>query len=181
MTEAPPPSTIDFALLFDENYQPLHRYLARRVGEHIADDLASETFLVAYRGRSGYDPSRAPVRSWLYGIATNLLRRHLRDEERGYRAHTLALARDVGGSTRHDSRTVERLDAEADARRLAAGLAALSAGDRDVLLLSSWAGLDHNEIAAALGIPAGTVRSRLHRARRLLREGADRDGEAQHG
>jgi RNA polymerase sigma-70 factor (ECF subfamily) len=49
-------------------------------------------------------------------------------------------------------------------------IAGLSVADRDVLLLTSWAGLDTNEIAEALGIPAGTVRSRLHRVRRQLRE-----------
>lgn len=63
------------------------------------------------------------------------------------------------------------MDAEAAVRGLARGLAALSPGDRDVLLLTSWAGLDHNEVAAALGIPAGTVRSRLHRVRTALRAG----------
>ena len=158
-----------FGRLFDEHAVPLHRYLARRVGADIAHDLVSETFLVALQQRHGYDPARAGVRSWLYGIATNLLRRHVRQEVRGLAAHTRASGLDHHDS--HDVRVAERVDAAAAARRLAAGLAALSPADRDVLLLASWAGLDQAEIAEALAIPPGTVRSRLHRVRRRLRAG----------
>jgi len=158
-----------FGRLFDEHAAPLHRYLARRVGVEVAHDLVSETFLVALRQRHGYDPARAGVRSWLYGIATNLLRRHVRQEVRGLAAHAR-----VGGPAPdhgHEARVSERVDAATAARRLAGGLAELSAADRDVLLLAAWAGLDTAEIAAALAIPAGTVRSRLHRVRRRLRAG----------
>jgi RNA polymerase sigma-70 factor (ECF subfamily) len=75
-----------FGRLFDEHAETLHGYLARRVGDQVADDLVSETFLVALQQRHGYDPARAGVRPWLYGIATNLLRRHARQEARGWRA-----------------------------------------------------------------------------------------------
>lgn len=158
-----------FGRLFDEHYRPLHRYLARRVGEHTADDLAAETFLVAYRERHRYDSAVGSARAWLYGIATNLLRHQLRGEVRGYRATALAAGRAVEPVDGLDAQVVHRVDAERAVRSLAAALALLAPGDRDVLLLSCWAGLDGTEIAVALGIPAGTVRSRLHRTRKWLR------------
>ncbi|PZG02888.1 RNA polymerase sigma factor [Micromonospora deserti] len=165
--DGPEPAKV-FGVLFDAYARPLHRYLARRVGQETANDLVSETFLVALRERYQYEPARATVRSWLYGIATNLLRRHVRQEVRGLHA----AARAVGTVERHDpgdqSRVVERVDAAVTARRLAGALAALFDGDRDVLLLASWAEMDSVEIAEALGIPVGTVRSRLHRVRRQL-------------
>lgn len=167
LLDGPHPAEI-FALLFDTHARPLQRYLARRAGSDAAHDLVSETFLVALNHRHRYDPARATARAWLYGIATNLLRNHLRSEIRGLRA----TARAVGGSgddPGHDAAVAGRVDAEAAVQRLAAGLAALPAADRDVLLLTSWGGLDSNEVAAALDIPVGTVRSRLHRVRRKLR------------
>lgn len=171
-----------FGRLFDEHYRPLHRYLARRVGEHTADDLAAETFLVAYRERRRYDPAAGTPRGWLYGIATNLLRHHHRHEVRGYRATAEAAGRSDAPVEGHDVQVAQRVDAQRSARQLAAALALLDPGDRDVLLLSCWAGLDGAEIAAALGIPPGTVRSRMHRTRKWLRAHAPAAAEEQgHG
>jgi RNA polymerase sigma-70 factor, ECF subfamily len=164
-----------FGRLFGEHAGGLHRYLARRVGTTIADDLVSETFLAALRGRHGYDPARAGVRPWLYGIASNLLRRHVRDELRELRA-TARLA-DPHVVEAPEGRIADRLDARTRVARLAGALARLSDGDREVLLLTSWAGLSPVEIAQALDIPAGTVRSRLHRVRRWLRANAAEQGE----
>jgi RNA polymerase sigma-70 factor (ECF subfamily) len=162
----PHPSRL-FGQLFDRHSRPLHRYLARRVGD-LADDLVGETFLIAYQTRTGYDPGRGTARSWLYGIATNLLRRHVRQEVRGLRAAARA-AGSASGAEDHGNRVADRVDASSLARLLAAALVELDEGDRDVLLLTSWAGLDSNEVAEALGIPVGTVRSRLHRVRQRLR------------
>ncbi len=158
-----------FGRIFDEHYAGIRRYLARRIGEHTADDLAAETFLVAYRDRHRYDPARGPVRPWLFGIATNLLRQHWRQEARGYHDNAREDTAREQATDSHDSQVARRVDAERDARLLAAALVRLAPGDRDVLLLSCWGGLDGNEIAAALDIPPGTVRSRLHRARNWLR------------
>ncbi|TDV57847.1 RNA polymerase sigma factor [Actinophytocola oryzae] len=156
-----------FAALFDRYAPVVHGYLSRRVGT-LADDLVSETFLLAFRGRTGYVPGRAPVRAWLYGIATNLVRRHARDEERRYRA--------FGRAAGHVESTTElgevagRVDAQALRGGLADALAALPREDLDVLLLWTYPQLSYAEIAAALGIPVGTVRSRLHRARGRVRD-----------
>lgn len=166
-----PSPAVEFGRLFDVYARPLHRYLSRRVGAENAHDLVSETFLVALNQRHAYDPRRGAVRSWLYGIATNLLRRQVRQEVRSLQA----FARTAGhaqGEEGHETRVADRLDAATMAARLAGALAALSEGDRDVLMLTSWAGFDSTEVADALDIPVGTVRSRLHRVRKWLRANA---------
>ncbi|HEX6354533.1 sigma-70 family RNA polymerase sigma factor [Actinophytocola sp.] len=169
-----PEPAVEFGRLFDVYAQPLHRYLARRVGTETADDLVSETFLVALNQRHTYDPHRGAVRSWLYGIATNLLRRQYRQELRALQATARSAGHAPGEEASHEARVADRLDAAAMAAQLAGALAELSEGDRDVLLLTSWAGFDSNEVADALNIPVGTVRSRLHRVRKWLRAHAPR-------
>ncbi|TDD60461.1 sigma-70 family RNA polymerase sigma factor [Kribbella antibiotica] len=159
----------EFARLFDLHAVPMHRYLARRVGAEQAHDLVSETFLAAFRQRETYDPALAAAKAWLYGIATNLARRHVRSEVRGLHATARAGRREDDNLAAHDGRVAEQVDAQKLARRIAPAIADLSDGDRDVLLLTSWAGLTTVEVADALGIPVGTVRSRLHRVRRQLR------------
>jgi len=156
-----------FATLFDRHASAVHRYLGRRVGE-LADDLMSETFLIAFRRRTAYRPERVEVRPWLIGIATNVVHGHVRTERRRYRALARAAARpEEHGTDPGDA--ADRLDAEALRGPLAGALAGLKAHDRDVLLLFAWGQLGYEEIAAVLGIPIGTVRSRLNRARRQTR------------
>ncbi len=155
-----------FAALFDRHATAVHRYLGRRVGE-LADDLLSETFLVAFRRRSAYRPEHLDVRPWLLGIATNLVHAHARTERRRYRAFARTGV-DPAASLASDD-VHARVDAEALRAPLAAALAGLKERDRDVLLLFAWEQLGYEEIAAALEIPVGTVRSRLNRARRQTR------------
>ncbi|AXH94513.1 RNA polymerase sigma factor [Micromonospora aurantiaca] len=154
-----------FAPLFDRHAVAVHRYLARRIGAP-ADDLLAETFLVAFRRRAAYRPD-VGVRPWLFGIATNLLRRHVRAEERRYRALARLATGEEPPKVIDDA--IDRLDAQALRRDLATALASLHRRDRDVLLLTAWADLSYEQIAAVLDVPVGTVRSRLHRARRLTR------------
>ncbi|MFI8234326.1 RNA polymerase sigma factor [Streptomyces sp. NPDC085900] len=163
-----------FARLYDRYAPDIHRYAARRLGDGAADDITSDTFLIAFRIRSRYDRTRPNARPWLYGIAGNLIGKQRRSEVRALKA----LAR-----TGHDPVTeswgaswVEDTDSRIAAQGpLAGALAALSAGDRHVLLLVAWAELTYQEVAEALDIPVGTVRSRLNRARRKVRTalGAD--------
>ena len=156
-----------FALLFDRHAAAVHRYLGRRVGE-LADDLLSETFLIAFRRRETYRAVHVEVRPWLIGIATNLVHGHVRAEQRRYRALARAAARpEPGPADPGDS--ADRLDAEALRGPLAAALAGLQPRDRDVLLLFAWGQLGYEEIAAVVDVPIGTVRSRLNRARRQTR------------
>ncbi|MCW2913498.1 MAG: sig49 [Actinomycetia bacterium] len=156
-----------FAEIFDRYYPEVHGYVARRLGPSLADDVTAETFLIAFDRRDRYDLARPLARPWLYGIASNLISRHHRAELRQYRA----LAR-VGPEQPVDGpaeRAVVRIDAQSTRGRLAAALAEIAPDDRDVLLLVAWAGLNGEEAAHSLGIPAGTVRSRLHRARTKVR------------
>lgn len=156
-----------FGELFDRHYAEINRYLARRVGHGIADEVAAETFVVAFRARQRYDPQRTDARPWLYGIATNLARRHWRTERRRLRAYARAGVDPVCDEGGEIDR---RLDAAAAGPELAAALASLRHREREVLLLFAWAELGYEEIALALGVPSGTVRSRLSRARSHVRE-----------
>jgi RNA polymerase sigma-70 factor, ECF subfamily len=76
-----------FAVIFDRHFRPIYRFLRARVGLRLAEDLASETFVVAFGRRHSYDSTREDARPWPYGIAVNLLREHRRAEERRPRAY----------------------------------------------------------------------------------------------
>jgi len=159
-----------FAVLFDRHAPHIYRYLARRAGGQVADDLAAETFLAAFAKRDRYDLSRPDARPWLYGIATNLVNQHRRDEARHYQyriTHAAAAEPEVPG---HAERVAADVTAQAMRALLAEALAMLPAGDRDVLLLIAWEQLTYQEVSMALGIPVGTVQSRLHRARAKVRQ-----------
>jgi RNA polymerase sigma-70 factor (ECF subfamily) len=163
-----------FAAIFDRYYAQIHGYAARRLGQSLADDVASETFLVAFAARSRYDVTRPDARPWLYGIASNLIARHHRAEQRRYRA--LARTGVDETSEGHADQVAVRVDAQACRVPLAAALTGLAQRDRDVLLLVAWAELTSEEAGQALGIPAGTARSRLHRARQRIRAALEPTG-----
>ncbi len=157
-----------FGAVFDRHYDFVHRYLARRVGSEVAEDLASETFTTAFRVRDRYDVGHADARPWLLGIATNLVRHHRRAEVRRLRAYGRVEV--AQAAVIEEARLVARADAAAAGPQIARALARIPDADRDALLLLAWADLTYGEIARALGIPIGTVRSRIHRARLRLRE-----------
>jgi RNA polymerase sigma-70 factor (ECF subfamily) len=152
-------NTTAFAALFDRHYRAIHRFLHGRIGPLAADDLASETFMIAFRRRKSYDLARADGRPWLFGIAVNLLRQHRRSEERQLRAY----ARAADDGEQSDS-LKESLDPT-----VAAALLDLNQDDRNLILLYAWAELSYEELAEALDLPLGTVRSRLSRTRSRLR------------
>ncbi|MFB4297449.1 RNA polymerase sigma factor [Actinomadura sp. NTSP31] len=154
-----------FADLFDRHYAQIHRYVDRRLGADAADDIAAETFLIAFRRRAAFDTAHASARPWLYGIATRLISRHRRDELRRYRAMARLHTADAVES--HESSVTSAVAAAS--LGLSPALAGLRHGDRDVLLLVALADLSYPEVAEALGIAYGTVCSRLSRARRQVR------------
>jgi RNA polymerase sigma factor (sigma-70 family) len=156
-----------FALLFRRHATGIGRYAARRLGPGPAEDIVAETFLVAFRQRDRYDPARCDARPWLFGIAGNLIRRHHRDEVRQLQA--LARTGVDPAAESFTDRSDARLAAGAAGRAIAAAIADLDADQRDVLLLITWAELTYDQAAEALGIPEGTVRSRMNRARTRLR------------
>ncbi|WP_250564384.1 RNA polymerase sigma factor [Sphaerisporangium fuscum] len=161
-----------FAALYDRYFGDIYRYVAARVGPQAADDLASETFLVAFRKREDFDPDRGAVRQWLYGIATNLLAHHRRSETRRLEALARVPMEDPAESE-HADRVAAQVTAAGAQHRLAAELSRLPDGERDVLLLAAYGDLSYEEIAQALDVPLGTVASRLHRVRKRLRAALD--------
>ena len=165
-----------FAALFDRYHPDIRRYAASRLGGERADDVAAETFLVAFRTRDRYRAQAGgSVRAWLFGIATNLIRRQHRDEERRYRA----LAKiPIDAPATADEAAVDRAAAAVMRPALGRALAALPARDRDVLLLVAVAELNYAEVSAALDVPPGTVGSRLNRARKSVREALGTEGES---
>jgi RNA polymerase sigma factor (sigma-70 family) len=163
---------LGFSQIFDRHFPEIYGYLSRRVGPGLGEELAQETFTRALTGRSSYDPARQDVRPWLFGIATNILRRHARDQHRRFAAYS-RVGVEPAGITEADA-AVDRADAAVTLPIVARVLAGLEADQRDVLLLFAWGDLSYAEIAEALDVPIGTVRSRLSRARsRLQSELAD--------
>ena len=157
-----------FMPLVERHQRVLFGYLARRIGRDLAEDVTSETFTRAFAQRHRFDLTRDDARPWLFGIATNLLRNQARSEVRQLRAYTRHGADDRS----HDDHAASdaRLDAAARTRELAAALESLHPGDREALLMFAWNDMSYEDIAEALGIPVGTVRSRLNRARRIVQQ-----------
>jgi RNA polymerase sigma factor (sigma-70 family) len=150
-----------FATVFDRHWGAIHRWCVARAGP-AGEDLAAETFRVAFDERARFDPRYPDAGPWLYGIATNLVRRHFRQAARGG-------GPPAGDEADFTDDALGRVEARALGRELAAALRAVAGADRDALLLHAWEGLTYSEIAHATGIPVGTVRSRIHRARTQLR------------
>jgi RNA polymerase sigma-70 factor (ECF subfamily) len=162
-----------FSPIVDRHFVVVHRYLARRVGRDRADDLAAQTFAVAFTRRDRFDGSAVSARPWLFGIATNLLRNELRSERRMLVAIARLDAASAGDLVDEVERSLARADAAHEVARLAGAIAALDDDQRDVLLLYAWGELSQAEIAAALQVPVGTVYSRLSRARARLQRAFD--------
>ena len=160
--------------LYVEHAADIHRYATRRVGRDLADDVVADTFRHALESRDSYDPERGGERGWLFGIATNLLRRHWRTERR----RLTALDRHARDRHARDDATTAsddplaavpaRLDGSDEVGRVLSAVERLDASDRDLLVLVAWEEMSSDKVAEILGIPAGTVRSRLHRIRRRL-------------
>jgi RNA polymerase sigma factor (sigma-70 family) len=145
----------------------LFGYLARRVGRELAEDLTAQVFVEALESWSRFDPRLGTPRTWLFAIATNLVRSHLRREQR---------ALDVFARSGLDPLELDpmraaegRLHAEGEWPRVADALRRLTPVDREVLLLHCFAELDYAEIGRTLGLPVGTVGSKMNRVRRKLR------------
>jgi RNA polymerase sigma factor (sigma-70 family) len=156
-----------FANVFDRHFAFVHRYVARRAGRDRADDVASQTFTVAFAHRGRYRDDLGTARPWLLGIATNLLRAEYRGD-----ARAASILDRLEGEPVMSSFSSPLADASADLNddnRLTDALSRLDPGQRDALLLHALGELSYAEIAAALDIPIGTVRSRISRACAALR------------
>lgn len=157
-----------FTQIYDRYFRVIYLYVAGRLGAGAAEDIAAETFAVAFGQRDRFDPGRGSLRPWLFGIATNLVARYRRKEARHYRA--LARACDLPSAGSHEDRVVAGVAAQHLRPELLTALASLSRGERDVVVLVALSQLSHEEIGQALGISTGTVGSRLSRARKRLHQ-----------
>lgn len=154
-----------FGELYARHASTVYRYAASRVGKEAADDVLSNTFLAAFERRRRYRFEHSSALPWLLGFATIALRQHRRDERRHF-----TVAPEASGEQEVGFGSVE--DPMPHAAALAEVMVAvgrLSAKDRSALLLHVSTDLSYSDVARALGIPIGTVRSRINRARRILR------------
>jgi RNA polymerase sigma factor (sigma-70 family) len=161
-----------FGVLFDRHGEAVRAFCARRTGSmDAADDLVSMVFLEAWRRRAEVELIDSNALPWLYGIARRSMQHRWRTALRHRRAlHRLAPA---SAMPDHADEVAGRLDDERHLARLRAAFERLRPPDRDVLVLCVWQGLTYAEAAVALGVPVGTVRSRLSRARSRLEAETD--------
>jgi RNA polymerase sigma factor (sigma-70 family) len=158
-----------FGIIFERHANRIYNHCFRRVASwEMAEDLTSTVFLEAWRKREAVHFVEQSALPWLLGVATNVCRNGARSLFR----HKAALGRLTSRGTDVDDeagRVDERLDSESQMRLVLEQLQQLSHEDREIIELSAWDGLGYDEIAVALDIPVGTVRSRLSRARTRLR------------
>jgi RNA polymerase sigma-70 factor (ECF subfamily) len=157
-----------FERLFDRHTYAIFRFCVRRVGDRsAAEDLMSTTFLHAWRRRADVRCGAEGPVPWLYGIAANLVRRHLRGDHR--RRAGMARVPAPGAEPDPSDEIADRLDGASRADRVLQALRSLPERDQELFVLCVWEELSYQQAAAALSIPVGTVRSRLSRARSGLR------------
>ena len=165
-----------FGTLFERHAGRIYNYCFRRTADWaLAEDLTSATFLIAWKSRRRGPLQAESAEPLLYGIATNVLRNRRRSMKRAREAFgRLPLSRAEEADFAEE--TAMRLDDQATMRRLLGVFSQLPRREQNVIALCDWSGLSYEETAEALGLPIGTVRSRLSRGRRRLRELASGSG-----
>lgn len=162
----------DFGAIFERHYAVVAAYCRRRTGTQTGAEIAAETFARAFEHRARYRAGGSGARPWLLGIATHLIGDHRRAQMRQLRAYANQSPAPPDESARSD----DRLDMQAMGRTAAGVIRGLPRARRDVLLLHAWADLTPDEIAVALAMAPGTVRSHLHRARAQVRDALEMVG-----
>ena len=159
----------EFGVLYEEHARAVYNHAFRLTGNwSAAEEVVSLTFLEAWRLRGTVRPEGGSLLPWLLGIALNVAR----NASRAARRHQAAMSRLPRAQAVPDfaEEVAGRLDDAARLEAVHAALGRLRRAERDVLALCVWSGLDYAEAAQALGVPVGTVRSRLSRARRKLQD-----------
>jgi RNA polymerase sigma factor (sigma-70 family) len=158
-----------FGEIFERHARPVYNYLFRRLGDWAAaEDLTSIVFLEAWRKRHTVTLEHESALPFLLGIAVNVLRNKRRAEFR-YRSALNRLPVPLESSDERRD-LGDRLADEEEMRTILVAFAQLPRREQDVVSLCIWTGLSYEEASTALGIPVGTVRSRLSRGRQRLRE-----------
>ncbi|MCP2167436.1 RNA polymerase sigma factor [Goodfellowiella coeruleoviolacea] len=159
-----------FEAFYRDHVDAVQRFVARRVDDpHLAADLTADVFLAVIDSADGYRPELGEPGHWLFGVARNVVAADRRRTARGLRAASRVAGRALADAD-DIARLVDRIDAEAQARRLYRAMELLADGERAVLELVAIEGLAVKEAAAVLGIRPSTARVRLFRARRLMRD-----------
>ncbi|MDN5726162.1 MAG: RNA polymerase sigma factor [Propionibacteriales bacterium] len=162
--------------LYREHADELYTYCYRRTGSwSAAEDLAASTFLEVWRSRRKVVEVDGSPRPWLYGVATNICRNHLRSQYRAAGALARLHLIDSSDSADPADDVASRIDADRRFQQTLDRVDTLTERDQEVFVLVLWEGLTYTEAAAALDIPVGTVRSRLARVRRQLRLATDQE------
>lgn len=165
-----------FGELFARHGRAIYNYCFRRTADwSAAEDLTSVVFLETWRRRRHVRMEEGSLLPWLYGVATNVLRNH----QRSLRRHSAALARlpEPVPQAEDDDLVAARLDDQRRMREVLEEIGHLPERDQELLALCVWEELTYAEAALALGIPVGTVRSRLSRIRARLKEPPQRSGQ----
>lgn len=151
-----------FAAIFDRHYDAVFRYATARLPRTVAEDVASETFVIAFRARMRFRkcPSALP---WLIGISQNVAKQAISTDVRWREVSTTEHAAQSNSTDGFEH------ELEID-EALVAALHALTDADRETILLRVWDDLSYEDIARTLNVPVGTVRSRINRARRQLQD-----------
>jgi RNA polymerase sigma factor (sigma-70 family) len=161
-------SPMGFGMLFERHGRAVYNYCFRRTADwSAAEDLTSVVFLEAWRRRKDVLLHGESLLPWLYGVATNVLRNRSRSLRR-YRAALERLPR--GQEADFADEVATRIDDERQMAYVLDAFRLLPKRDQDVLALCVWSELSYEEAAVALDLPVGTVRSRLSRARKRLRD-----------
>lgn len=159
-----------FEVIFDRHFEAVHRFAVGRVGLQDAGDVVAETFARAFDRRQRFRMGKPSALPWLFGIAVNVARERTRKSDRGHRATSrIAVRVDVIAES-FESALADRIDAERLRPDLISALRTLSDDEYALLMLVTESDLTYDQMADTLGIPAGTVRSRLSRARHRLRD-----------
>lgn len=154
-----------FDALVRRYQDPVLRFVTWSIGDDEADDAAQDVFVEVHRSLATWR-RRSTFRTWLYGVARNVCRSHVRRDAARGRIHGGIDVDDLPGASNPALRVAQ---SDANALLLRA-IAQLPRDQRVTLMLRAWEGLRYDEIAAATDVPVGTVRSRLHTARRTLAE-----------
>jgi RNA polymerase sigma factor (sigma-70 family) len=163
-----------FTVLFERYADTVYNAAFRRTASwSAAEDITEVVFLELWRQRHRIEPHDGSARPWLLGVTSNRCRHWWRDRERTDRAMARLAGRDRDCAPVAGDEVADAVAARVDDERRMAGLLdavrALPDAHQEVLMLWAWERLGYDEIAAALGVRLGTVKSRLHRARAELR------------
>lgn len=157
-----------FGLIFERHFRAVYGFLYHRLDSSAAEDAASEVFEIALSSRAKFTAQHDSALPWLYGIAANVAAKRHRSTLRQRRAFAKAASQTETSTTGPSTGSISRIDAQSAAAKLKPFLAALTERDQSILHLFIYSELNMNQIAQALKIPPGTVRSRLHRLRKQL-------------